>query len=656
MSIFIIVTNLGSCSSKGNTSQPKEGFPVSAIPLHSPITSELDSLLSQFEILLNNDVDSAKQEAYALSKGQDAILRFLGYYHLSRVFSATNDIEQEGMSIDSLAVLSQQLPDTLFQGLYLLAKAGLEYKMERNGQAILLLGKSIELLKNVRSYRFRVIALRNMANIYLDLQNFAEAEKYFQMVIQIAAENNDKHLLAHFYSEMSTFFEDFGDDKKAWSYLRQSDSLNQFVGSNLLRSINLGKHADRYKNAKKYPLALRTFKESLNIARDLKNTNFMALYSFKIGEVYVQSKNFKKAIFYFNNSLDAAEQVGNLDLQKANYRLLSDIYRKSGQWQTAMDYLSALNEVEKAIFNTQQHLIAQRFAYKFESQKKQEEINTLKIENKLKNLRQQQLITEKKQQKMRFFSLLLVAILLIILAVIIIYNLRQKAQKEQLLFQKNKELHVEKIQQMKNISQVKTLNAMLHGQEKERERIARDLHDSLGGTLSTLQLHIQNLDLPPTLQYIEQLLAKACTDVREISHNMMPVSLKKMGLHAAIQDFINHINAAQKVTAEFHSYGTEINFTASRQLYIFRLIQEGINNALKHAQCSHILVQFVYKENHLNITIEDDGIGFDPADVDPSFGLKNLQNRIGYLQGQFEIDSSPGRGTVLMFEVPGNFK
>lgn len=617
----------------------------------SPIGKNIECQLSDFEIALNTDLDQAQEYAHALTQKHDLPTKFLGYYNLARVYTTTNEIQKEGVCIDSLDLIVQELSDSLFIGLNLLAKAGLAQKLERNGQAIYLLGRSIELLENTPYYRFRVMALRNLGNILLELENIADAEQYYLQAIDIARENNDSHLLAHFYSEISSFYHEIKQTSKADYYLNKSDSLNQFVGAKLLESINLGKHGDNYFDKGLFEQALLTYKESLKIAKDLRHSNFIALFNFKIGQVYSQLQNAKKAIYFLEESLKYSEQVGNKDLQKANYQFLTDIYRRLDNKQAVIDYLSQLRETEEEINDERQLLAAQRLAYKFESHKKQEEITVLKAQNRLKSIEQKQLIYEKKQQKNQLYLLFVLLLLSIALFVVITHNLRQKSKKEQILAQKNKELHLQKIQEIENLTQLKILNAILEGQEKERERIARDLHDSLGGTLSALQLQFQNMTSDEDHQNIEDLLGKACTEVREISHNMMPVSLKKLGLHHAIQDYVNHINASKQMVVDFYSFGEMKPFSPTTRLNIFRLIQEGVNNAVKHANAAAILIQLIYKKNQLSILIEDDGKGFDFSKTKNSFGLKNMQNRIAFLGSTLTIDSAIGRGTTLMFEV-----
>ncbi len=183
------------------------------------------------------------------------------------------------------------------------------------------------------------------------------------------------------------------------------------------------------------------------------------------------------------------------------------------------------------------------------------------------------------------------------------------------------ELHALAMEKEKQNSKISTLTALLEGQEQERGRLARDLHDGLGGLLSGTKLQLSILDTHRS-ENIEEGISKsisqidgAVEELRRVAHNLMPDLLMKYGLVAAIEEFaLRMSNSALSIHTEFINYSNSIS--EEKQLLIYRVIQELVNNAIKHAKASEIIIQISEEENILNLTVEDDGKGFDPASLD----------------------------------------
>lgn len=222
------------------------------------------------------------------------------------------------------------------------------------------------------------------------------------------------------------------------------------------------------------------------------------------------------------------------------------------------------------------------------------------------------------------------------------------------------ELLQQRIDKMKQEQHISHFAAMLEGQEQERKRLASDLHDGLGGSLSGIRLKLSKIieddeTLSPSytangvLKNIAGELDNAINDLRHIARNMMPETLLKYGLTAAIKDFCRNMES-ENVEITFQSYGVENTFVQPVQIMIFRIIQELITNAVKHAHAKHILAQCLQQENIFSITVEDDGYGFDIASDYEGIGLTTLRNRVKFLDGRLDIHSEKGIGTTINIE------
>jgi two-component system, NarL family, sensor kinase len=227
-------------------------------------------------------------------------------------------------------------------------------------------------------------------------------------------------------------------------------------------------------------------------------------------------------------------------------------------------------------------------------------------------------------------------------------------------YQNQKTLNIQKeinfnqqIHSLKDQQKLAVSNALLEGEEVERKRLARDLHDGLGSMLSGLKLQLSKLSNSATeLKEVNNQLDNSIKELRQIAQNMMPESLLKLGLNAALEDLCMRY-LSSSLSIEFHSLGIQDSISESQQIAIYRIVQELINNALKHASASNILVSCTQNSTRFFITVEDNGKGFDLKKETSiiSMGLKNIKNRVEFLNGKLEIDSEPENGTAFNIEL-----
>jgi signal transduction histidine kinase len=213
---------------------------------------------------------------------------------------------------------------------------------------------------------------------------------------------------------------------------------------------------------------------------------------------------------------------------------------------------------------------------------------------------------------------------------------------------------------MQREKQLSTLDAMLQGQEEERGRLARDLHDGLGGMLSGIQQTLfqmkGNQILPETaatgLNQVIAHLDASISELRHIARNMMPEALVRFGLKDALQDYCDYVQETADLTILFQSYGLEERLSQQTEVVLFRIVQELLNNVIKHAGATQAIVQVLRHENKLHLTVEDNGKGMDLAAVEkaPGVGWVNIRSRAGYLNGALDLHSLPGKGTSVSIE------
>ncbi|MBP1164023.1 signal transduction histidine kinase [Chryseobacterium sp. PvR013] len=432
-----------------------------------------------------------------------------------------------------------------------------------------------------------------------------------------------------------------------------------------------------------------------------------------LAELAIQNKNYDLAKSYF---LKASMEIGKSPVRDHNIELsilesLSRISEEQGNYQEALTYYKSYVDKYKSVYDQEKLDITKRLESQFdkerqeqkyiklqlESDKKAQEIklinilraqreqvyNNLKLveENQRERLKFSELESEKKEQQLRLAKLetqqknndintfkkllafkekintyyIFFIIFFIILILLLLYAYKQRAKS----IKRRDELHALAMEQEKQNSKISTLTALLEGQEQERGRLARDLHDGLGGLLSGTKHQLSYLN-PHQSENIEEGISKsidqidgAVEELRRVAHNLMPDLLMKYGLEVAIKEFASRIsNNALDIHTEFINYSNSIS--KEKQLIIYRIIQELVNNAIKHANTSEIIIQISEEENLLNLTVEDNGKGFDPAGLNArkTAGFHNIELRVQFLKGTMNITSELNIGTSIELQIP----
>jgi signal transduction histidine kinase len=199
------------------------------------------------------------------------------------------------------------------------------------------------------------------------------------------------------------------------------------------------------------------------------------------------------------------------------------------------------------------------------------------------------------------------------------------------------------------------LKAMIESQEAERQRIATELHDGLGQVLSAARVNLAASNQADShLKTSLDLIDKSCTDLREISHNMMPSLLKKSGLPAALHEITDRINQSGKISVTIDHDDNFGRLSSEIEIQIFRIAQELINNILKYAEATEVQIQLIVEDSMFTMMIEDNGKGFDKEILNSTSGngWYNIKSRLNLISGDVEIDTRPGSGTVVTIIVP----
>ncbi|HEY9259488.1 sensor histidine kinase [Chitinophaga sp.] len=331
------------------------------------------------------------------------------------------------------------------------------------------------------------------------------------------------------------------------------------------------------------------------------------------------------------------------------YYGMAATYEGLKQWAPAYEWMKRYSELSDSVSQSQLKNDVHALEIKFRDAEKQKEINSLK---------DRQIQESLAAKNSRLVAWLLgsasIFLLVVLIFALVIYRSNKKllVQKEQSYQQ-----HLHEIEQQQ---QLQFSQAVLQGEEQERRRLARDLHDGLGGMLAGAKINLSaqiedtySPDQRTELEKITLQLDNSVTELRRIAHNMMPVNLLKFGLTTALKDLCESL-MSDTTHIDFQALDIEDTLREEVQIHIYRIVQELLSNAVRHAQASNIILQCSQNDGLFFITQEDDGKGFDQDIPAKGIGLSNIKNRVGFLKGKIEIDSVPNEGTTINIELHVN--
>lgn len=524
----------------------------------------------------------------------------------------------------------------------------------------------------------------NLGGDYLKMGDFQQA---IEQLTKAAAllEQYQPRSVATVYSTLAGTYEKLKQPQKALAYGERAIAAAEKYGTRSSIARRYVNYAGTLINQQAFAKANEVLDKIQPTVMELKESFLFVFYYQNRGYVAQSKKNhaeavanFQKAYSYALANDDKYEQAAILNPLAASlveagrlaeaktvidsllalslrhklrfgelnaYTNLAKWSMANGDYKTATQYLNRKMELADSISSNEVQEKVAMVETRFRVREKDNEIKMLQGEKEVQrlNLYQKDLVN-----KISLGGL--AAMLIISLLVYRNYRNRQKLQQQRIT-----ELETEK--------QLAATEAVLKGEEQERTRLAKDLHDGLGGMLSGIKysLHTMKGNLimtPENAQAFERsidMLDSSISEMRRVAHNMMPEALLKFGLNDALRDFCSDLNQSSALAVTYQSIGMEgVTIEQTKSVTVYRIVQELLNNTLKHAAAKNALVQLTYNNGELSLTVEDDGRGFEPRILNQSKGIgwSNIQNRIEFLKGKWDVDSREGTGTAVNIVIP----
>jgi signal transduction histidine kinase len=562
----------------------------------------------------------------------------------SNVFAVTGEHDSSMLYNEKALALAREIKDSLNTGIALLNIGVSHGYLENYEAAIQNFQEGLKIVEGKTYTKLEVKINDRLQVMYWQMAQYDKAIGFGKKAVQQSRQLNMTYELAQSLSNLSLSYLSKSMQPEALPLLTEALTIAKNIGNYNLESAILLNLSDILLVSGDYEKAKQYIEKSLLLHRGLGSKDGEAISLRALAVYYLQKKNFSNAKELATESaIIARRNALTLDHAEAIH-VLSSVAYATGDMRSGDKYHRQYGDSIKALVKK---ILSQKSAElekKYETEKKEAQIKKLEAEKQVQQL-------SIRQKNALNYILIGSAVALLIISLLLYRNHTSKQKLQQ-----------QRINELENEKQLTATEAVLKGEEQERTRLARDLHDGLGGMLSGIKYSFQTMKgglimTPDNAQAFERsmdMLDSSIKEMRRVAHNMMPEALVKFGLDIALRDFCHDINQSGALQVSYQSIGIkDLSIDQTTAITIYRIVQELINNTMKHASAKTAIIQVSTINDGISITVEDDGKGFNPVILEGSRGIgwSNIQSRIEYLKGKVDVQSEPGKGTSVHIEL-----
>lgn len=473
--------------------------------------------------------------------------------------------------------------------------------------------------------------------VFMSVAQLDTAQEYHDKALEVLKEiepQSTVHLITYLNLVSNYCYKP--DSESAKIYLDQATKLVKKFPNSQHYPNYYYQVAMYYTTRLEFKQALETLHLGIASAKSKKQLRVLNMLYFRLYNVYLMQKDYLQAKALLEQILKENIIVKEPVNRKITYTQLASVNELLQDFKSAYDWQKKASILSDSLHQQKLFEKMNQLEIQLQTAEKQQEIDQLEQEKK-----ESELLNKNKNLK---FTLLIIAfILCLIIAFLTWINFKnQKKLNKQIRLR-----HEEQLLHIDNERKYEATQAILQGEEQERQRIAQDLHDSMGGILANIRMTVsKDVTQPESKQDLLSKLDYSIAEMRRISRNLMPETLKNLGLEIALQELCESMSHPH-LPIQFEAYDIQDGLDFSIQLALYRITQEAISNVIKYAHASSIIVQISQNERELSLTIEDNGMGFNQETITHGLGLKNIAHRVELIEGHLEINTAPGEGTTL---------
>lgn len=589
--------------------------------------------------------EKSAREALAieLSLTNPDIRRLANLYNLLGIIHRTLDSLQQSLAYfdkglaykDSLA--PKRAEDRLLVNLYM-NKGSTLTRLQRFEEAVDMNLSAIRIKERVGDSIGLQQSFNNIAVVFRNAAEDLNALEYFKKSLAISKAANLPVATGNTLVNMANIYFDRHQQDTAFKLYEEAIQSVEAIANSRVLWLAHHNYGNSLRKAGKLDLAEQHLEHAMRYAEPGGGTSNLNITRTVLGRVYFENDDLVRAEALYATTLQQTDTTAHTDNLMTLYQYLRDLGEKRGDYKSAYHYQTLFGQLYQKRLTENERVAILKAENQYQLDKKD-----LLLEVHLNEAR----------QKRRVIVVIATAVVLLLAAISAIILLRRRQLNER---------HKSEVRQLAAKHRLETAQALRNAEEKERKKIADRLHDEVGALLSIARLNVDQLetDIGATpagrekLQTTQKLIGDVADTVRNISHTLMPVALQKQGLKAAILELADAVNTAGIIRVEeaiegFHDTG---NWEADFCHTVYRIAQEIINNTVKHAEASHLLIQLVELENSITIYIEDNGKGIHTTHDTDGLGMSLLRNNIAYYNGAIEINGRENEGTFILIELP----
>jgi signal transduction histidine kinase len=490
----------------------------------------------------------------------------------------------------------------------------------------------------------------NLSSLYSFLKQHDKAEFYALECVKLAEETKNIPLISVGSITLASALIEQKKYKEAFPHIIKAKEVAQKRNDHYVLELayfNLASYYSFYK--KDYAQAVGNAEKALEEAKLLGNPWEEARVLDNLSGFYFYNKQFEKAKASALKALELSRSIKFQEIELGALHFLAQTEAYSGDSKSAYNHLLQSWDLKDSVFNEESQRQINYMEAIYQTEKKEKEILKLHTEKQINEL------TIKRRNSI-ILTLFVTIVLLLGISFLIYRNIKHKrAISEKLL-----ELEKHRVKELENERLLFATQSVLKGEETERKRIARDLHDGLGGLLSGAKVAFNNMKGNVVLSdenvnafnQALNMLDNSIAELRRVAHNTMPEALMKLGLKDTLKDFCDELGKVNPMHIDFQFYGQFERVDSNLEINSYRIIQELVNNAIKYSEAEELVVQMIQEPKRLCFIIMDNGKGFDIKDIQHSkgIGLASVQSRVDSFNGLLEINTKPEKGTEITVE------
>ncbi len=515
----------------------------------------------------------------------------------------------------------------------------------------------------------------NMGVSFFHAGDYTKANDYYYRALRYLQQyfpNNEN--IAVVYNNLATVQKELGMYQQSLSYSDEAEKRSVRANMNIILGATWINKGTVYSLLQKEDSAAHYFSKALELGKKVKYIELQQAALTCMGDLLLQEKKYAEALPYYNKAmalsvhtspfhasimpgysmgialyylkqypeaerrllatLAQSSKTGILGRKQEAHATLARLYEATGRYKDALQQQKFYVESRDSYFTIEKLRSVKEIEAKYLTAQKDKEI----AERGLTIAQQQQRL----ERKNLLVGALVAGIVVVMLSLLFFYKNRKKIN--------NRDREIER------------LKAVMTGEEKERGRLSRELHDGIGGMLTGIKMNLKMLQkrheqgpITEGLEEIMVMLQGMGDEIHKTAHNLMPDILLKHTLEDALRLYCEHLDATgHKLKVDLYFYGSLEHLDTSLSLQIYRIIQELLQNVVKHADASHADVQVrITDEGLICVSAEDNGVGFDARKSYTGLGVQNIRARVQALGGYFTIESAAGRGTTAYMEIDG---